>query len=44
MYRTSRCGAIDLMIEPSGAIEVKTFLGVGPVGKAGSELTADGRR
>jgi competence protein ComEC len=31
VYRTSRCGAIDLVIEPSGEIEIKTFLGVGPV-------------
>ena len=33
VYRTSRCGAIDLVIEPSGGIEVKTFLGVGAVEK-----------
>lgn len=30
LYRTSRCGAIDVTIEPSGQIEVQTFLGVGP--------------
>ncbi|MGD0388937.1 MAG: hypothetical protein ABSC42_08285, partial [Tepidisphaeraceae bacterium] len=30
VYRTSRCGAIDLTIEPSGEIEIQTFLGVGP--------------
>ncbi|HEX4054159.1 MAG TPA: ComEC/Rec2 family competence protein [Tepidisphaeraceae bacterium] len=30
LYRTSRCGAIDVTIEPSGQIEVDTFLGVGP--------------
>ena len=30
LYRTSRCGAIDVIIEPSGEIEVQTFLGVGP--------------
>ena len=30
LYRTSRCGAIDLTIETSGEIEIQTFLGVGP--------------
>jgi competence protein ComEC len=30
LYRTSRCGAIDLTVETSGAIEIQTFLGVGP--------------
>jgi competence protein ComEC len=30
LYRTSRCGAIDVTIEPSGKIEVETYLGVGP--------------
>jgi len=30
LYRTSRCGAIDLTIETSGQIEIQTFLGVGP--------------
>jgi len=29
VYRTSRCGAIDVTIEPSGEIEIQTFLGVG---------------
>jgi len=30
LYRTSRCGEIDLTIEISGEIEIQTFLGVGP--------------
>jgi competence protein ComEC len=30
LYRTSRCGAIDVTIEPSGEIDVETYLGVGP--------------
>jgi competence protein ComEC len=30
VYRTSRCGAIDLTIDQTGEIDVKTFLGVGP--------------
>jgi competence protein ComEC len=30
LYRTSRCGAIDLTVETSGEIEIQTFLGVGP--------------
>jgi competence protein ComEC len=30
VYRTSRCGAIDVTIQPSGEIEIKTFLGVEP--------------
>jgi competence protein ComEC len=30
VYRTSRCGAIDVTIEPTGEIEIQTFLGVGP--------------
>jgi competence protein ComEC len=30
LYRTSRCGAIDLTIETSGQIDIQTFLGVGP--------------
>jgi competence protein ComEC len=30
LYRTSRCGAIELTIEPAGRIEVQTFLGLGP--------------
>ncbi|MGD0767497.1 MAG: ComEC/Rec2 family competence protein [Tepidisphaeraceae bacterium] len=29
VYRTSRCGAIDVTIEPTGEIEIQTFLGVG---------------
>ena len=32
LYRTSRCGEIDLTIDPSGRVEVDTFLGVGPQG------------
>ncbi len=34
LYRTSRCGAIDVTIEPSGEIEVETYLGVGPQERA----------
>jgi competence protein ComEC len=30
VYRTSRCGAIDVTIEPSGKIDVESYLGVGP--------------
>jgi competence protein ComEC len=30
LYRTSRCGAIDLTIETNGEIDIQTFLGVGP--------------
>jgi competence protein ComEC len=30
LYRTSRCGEIDLIIDRSGQIQVHTFLGVGP--------------
>jgi competence protein ComEC len=42
LYRTSRCGAIDVVIEDDGRISIKTFLGVGAAEK--SELAADGRR
>ncbi|MGD0463478.1 MAG: ComEC/Rec2 family competence protein [Tepidisphaeraceae bacterium] len=35
LYRTSRCGAIDVTIEPSGEIEIETYLGVGPRERTG---------
>ncbi len=41
VYRTSRCGAIDVTIEPSGKIEVETYLGVGP--REGTPLVAQSR-
>jgi competence protein ComEC len=31
LYRTSRCGAIDVAVDSSGEIEFGTFMGVGPV-------------
>jgi len=30
LYRTSRCGEIDLTIVPSGKLDIQTFLNVGP--------------
>jgi competence protein ComEC len=41
LYRTSRCGAIDVTIEPSGKIEVETYLSVAPQERA--TLTAQSR-
>jgi competence protein ComEC len=41
LYRTSRCGAIDVTIELSGKIDVETYLGVVP--QEGEPLVAQSR-